>query len=311
MKEEKQRPTISTRAVRGLLLPLATFYTRVSSKGQDGEEESVELRDKEREVMADAAGKFVAETQGALRAWRISGDTRPEKELVRDPKSGLWPEPSVSFVGELMSAFGVVDQESAETRRHLEIARMETELEKERMSLERARLEYMSARMHSGLVVDEVDLRSISVPAATTPTLKRLAMYGEAAPVPLNRQGGPEPQMQVLALSAPDKQQSEMSEIAKEEPLQAAKPETLMDRILDCVRVAFCDLVWCVLGLVCVDGKFDRSIFENQQIMDELLDCLMEFVCSLLRCIAVALCPPEAPNCLPETANCDFAVEVS
>ena len=312
--QETRQPGISTRAVRGLLLPLASFYSRASVKPKGDDGQSVDLEDSEKEVMADAASKFIAETQGVLRAWRVSGDTRPDRELLRDPKTGLWPEPSVSFVGEVMAAFGVVDQESAQMRRELEIARMETELEKERMSLERARLEFMSARIRSGQVIDDSELKVISAPVVVPPTLQRLSSQGQ----PATYSG--EVQTKKLAISAPVPQQTEevqayqsrkqaYSDEKGEEALESKPENATWARVKDCVRVAFCDLVWCVLGLVCVDGKFNRAVFDDERIMDQLADCLMEFVCSLLRCIAVALCPPETPTCLPETANCDFAVE--
>lgn len=322
MSEQQKAPGISTRAVRGLLIPLASFYSRSSAKGKGEEGENADLQAHEKEVMADAANKLIAETQGVLRAWRVSGDTRPDRELLRDPKTGLWPEPSVSFVGEVMAAFGVVDQESAQMRRELEVARMETELEKERMSLERARLEFMSARIHSGHIIDESELKVISAPVVVPPTLRRLAALGQPAASPSDG----DVQTRMLAMSAPQPQeiqayptqtkQTKAYQVKQEAvsdqkgEAQVRKPEdTVMERVKDCVRVAFCDLVWCVLGLVCVDGKFNRAVFEDDQVMDQLVDCLMEFVCSLLRCIAVALCPPETPTCLPETANCDFAVE--
>lgn len=332
MSEETKAPSISVRAVRGLLIPLADFYARSSAnrpkvvakqvKGEEtGEslqdnpestnqdaEESTSLDGEEKEVLADAAAKLVAETQGVLRAWRVSGDTRPDREILRDPKTGLWPEPSVSFVGEVMAAFGVVDQESAQMRRELEVARMETELEKERMSLERARLDFLSARMRSGMVIDESELRVISAPVNTPPTLKRLSMVAEPVPKVQKVQQIQELQTKSMAITAPEPTELDVQQRKEAVP---AEKDNLWSRVQDCVRVAFCDLVWCVLGLVCVDGKFNRGVFDDDDIREKLIDCLLEFVCSLLRCIAVALCPPEAPTCLPETANCDFAVEVS
>jgi hypothetical protein len=88
------------------------------------------------------------------------------------------------------------------------------------------------------------------------------------------------------------------------------------DALRECVKVALCDLLRCVSGTLCPDGRFDSDIFDstkNPDIGKQLIDCVGQAACSFMHCLPDALCPPacdDKPDSHVDCLPCGYAVEV-
>lgn len=334
-EQQEARPTLSTQLLRALVVPLAGFYSRSKVLQRDSKEGGARITDSEKAALADAAEKLIAESHGLTRAWRTGGDTTIH---VQRDKDGRWPEPSLAAIAEGLAAFGVLDQDAAQERRELELLRMETELERERLGAERARLELMTAQVRMGKG-DPVALHQVEIQpqlvyrlqeARTAPTKKRIeAIESELQRQKLSlEQQGPQPQTQTqYAAMTQGQSQSKVVAIRKDQDamqkasmqkasmqqasMEQQKPQSIWSQLLECFKVAFCDLIWSLLDLFCSNGRFDPSVLDDDDAGDQLQNVLFEFVCALLACIPNILCPPESPTCAPAPAACTFAVEES
>jgi hypothetical protein len=307
--DEPKDPSAPTAAIRTVLLPLSRFYTRAQTPTRD--QLPPELTEEERAVLRDAGEKFVAEAQGILRTWRTEGDACPPTPPERDPKTGRYPEPTLCFVSELLVATGMAapDPELASQRQALELARLEAEVERERLAAERARFEWMTAQLRAGntKVVDPgpversqpVLLRAASAPAPAE--TRPMAMTAEPTASWSTRSRSVVRSGQARSTSA--------ALTAAPETSTPSSERTLRQRLLDCIRIAFCDFLMCVLDLFCADGSFDFLAFRDPEKVARLIDCFGVFLCTAMRCFVDALCPPEPPTCAPPQLDCNFAVE--
>jgi hypothetical protein len=81
----------------------------------------------------------------------------------------------------------------------------------------------------------------------------------------------------------------------------------------DCVKVAVCDFLRCVVDAYCPDGRFVPERLGNKKLQQEVYKCVGQLACSFAHCVPDALCPPDPCPPAPTRVDylpCDYAVEV-
>jgi len=293
-----------TATLRRVLLPMARLYAGVDIEPEADAQQSPTLTTNERAILTEATRKFAAEGDVLLRTWRQTGEFSFDKSSVqRDPKTGAWPEPSLSLVAELGASIEalrkgtppLLQQQQAEEREQARIA-----LEMKRLELEGRRLEIMQDQIKRGIrrPLDPGLSYQVEPVGAQASALSALPTMKTAMRTNQNTQ----PMMAIRSADLP-----------------TAESALSGDSIQGCLRVALCDLLLCFMDLICRDGTLDWSALDSgndedseadtPSLADRVLECLGTFICTFLNCYVNQLCPQKQSECVPLAGRCDFAVE--
>jgi hypothetical protein len=304
----KTRTPVSaqTAALRQVLLPMARLYSGVDIEPEDDARQSPTLTTNERAILTEAARKFAAEGDVLLHTWRQTGEFSFDKSKVqRDPKTGAWPEPSLSLVAELGASIEALRKGTLPLRQQQQIEERERarmELEMKRLQLEERRLEIMQDQIKRGVrrpldpgLFYEIESTGTKIASlSAVPDIKAVKMTKE--------------DMQAMTM-------------IRSADLPIGESAATGDSIQDCLRVALCDLLLCFLDLICSNGTLDLTLFgggsdeeseegsNGRNAAERLFECLGTFLCTFLNCYVNRLCPQKQSECLPLVGRCDFAVE--
>ncbi|HFD39973.1 MAG TPA: hypothetical protein ENJ31_09060 [Anaerolineae bacterium] len=311
----------STTALRRVLLPVARFYSGLDVEPEVDAAKSPTLTANERAILVDAARKFAAEGDVLLRNWRMTGEFSLDKSTIqRDPKTGAWPEPSLSLVAELFASLEALQHGTLPASRQQQEARqMEVQLEMKRLELEQQRLDILQEQIRRG-VRRPHDPGPVPLPGKTPgeANLARAKQAGQGTAM-----GMPHPRVAELATTLKSTHATPAAMVAHKMPSSYEHaPKQMLnlqtkgseDSLQNCTRVALCDLLLCVLDFICRDGTLNLAAFNNDEesgddLLSRLLECLGIFICTWINCYVNQLCPSQGPDCRQLAGRCDFAVE--